>query len=132
MRLWTGRCRHRRHSISVVISTVLCLMPVSNYTSLISQSCLVERCRGSSRLVKTGSRIKTNRRCRSVVRKVKIRTLHTYTYLGEWTKGHGEKMGCVENAGVDTSARYGKGGQCRSGQFGTVLQGWKQRQHGPT
>jgi len=22
------------------------------------------------------------------------------------------KMGCVENAGVDISARYGKGGQC--------------------
>ena len=34
------------------------------------------------------------------------------------------KTGGVENAGVDTSARYGKGGQCRSGQFDTMLQGW--------
>jgi len=30
----------------------------------------------------------------------------------------------VENTGVDTSARYGKGAQCRSGQFSTMLQGW--------
>jgi len=34
-----------------------------------------------------------------------------------------QKNGGVENTGVDISARYGKGGQCRSGQFGTMLQG---------
>ena len=27
----------------------------------------------------------------------------------------------VGNAGVDLSARYGKGGQCRSGNIGTVV-----------
>jgi len=32
--------------------------------------------------------------------------------------------GGVENAGVDISARCGKGGHCRSGQCGTVWQGW--------
>ena len=34
------------------------------------------------------------------------------------------KNGGVENTGVDISAPCGKGGQCRSGQFGTMLQGW--------
>ena len=34
------------------------------------------------------------------------------------------KNGGVENTGVDISARCGKGGQCRSGQFSTMLQGW--------
>ena len=37
--------------------------------------------------------------------------------------GNAEFAG-VENTGVDISARCGKGGQCRSGQFGTMLQGW--------
>jgi len=32
------------------------------------------------------------------------------------------KIGCVENAGVDISARYGKGGHCGNGQCGTILQ----------
>ena len=31
------------------------------------------------------------------------------------------KNGGVENAGVDISARYGKGGLCRSGQCGTIV-----------
>jgi len=31
------------------------------------------------------------------------------------------KMGCVENAGVDISARYGKGGHCGNGQCGTIV-----------
>jgi len=34
------------------------------------------------------------------------------------------KNGGAENTGVDISTRCGKGGQCRSGQFGTMLQGW--------
>ena len=43
----------------------------------------------------------------------------TYEGLMEFAgvdKAARSKMGCVENAGVDTSARYGKGGQCGSGQ----------------
>jgi len=31
------------------------------------------------------------------------------------------KNGGVENAGVDISARYGKGGHCRSEQCGTIV-----------
>ena len=34
------------------------------------------------------------------------------------------KNGGVENAGVDISARYGKGGHCGSGQISTMWQGW--------
>ena len=34
------------------------------------------------------------------------------------------KNGGVENTGVDILARCGNGGQCRSGQLGTMLQGW--------
>jgi len=37
--------------------------------------------------------------------------------------GNAEFAG-VDNTGVDISARCDKGGQCRSGQFGTMLQGW--------
>ena len=42
--------------------------------------------------------------------------------MREWTTQH--DVARVENAGVDNAARCGKGGQCRSGQFGTIWQGW--------
>ena len=38
------------------------------------------------------------------------------------------KNGGVENAGVDISARYDKGGHCRSGQINTIWQGWTLRE----
>jgi len=34
----------------------------------------------------------------------------------------------VEKAGVETSARFCRGGKCRSGKIGTILQGWKMRE----
>jgi len=34
----------------------------------------------------------------------------------------------MEFVGVDKSARYGKGGHCRSGQCGTMWQGWTMRE----
>jgi len=37
--------------------------------------------------------------------------------------GNAEFAG-VDNAGVDISAQYGKGGHCGSGQISTIWQGW--------
>jgi len=42
--------------------------------------------------------------------------------MQEWTIRH-HVVG-VDNAGVDKSARCGKGGHCRSGQCGTMWQRW--------
>ena len=40
-----------------------------------------------------------------------------------------------ENAGVEISARFCRGGKCRSGKIGTILHGWKMQEwkhrHGP-
>jgi len=33
-----------------------------------------------------------------------------------------------ENAGVEISARFCRGGKCRSGNIGTILHGWKMRE----
>jgi len=42
--------------------------------------------------------------------------------MQEWTIRH--HVAGMEFVGVDKSARYGKGGHCRSGQCGTMWQGW--------
>jgi len=42
--------------------------------------------------------------------------------MQEWTIRH--HVARVDFAGVDKSARCGKGGHCRSGQCGTMWQGW--------
>jgi len=39
--------------------------------------------------------------------------------MQEWTYRH--DMARVDIAGVDKSARYGKGGHCGSGQYGTIV-----------
>ena len=39
--------------------------------------------------------------------------------MQEWTMRH--DMARVDIAGVDKSARYGKGGHCGSGQCGTIV-----------
>jgi len=39
-----------------------------------------------------------------------------------------KKNAVVENTGVDTSARFCRGGKCRSEKIGTVQQGWKMRE----
>jgi len=41
--------------------------------------------------------------------------------MQEWTNQH--HVAGVDNAGVDKSARCGKGGHCRSGQCGTIVKG---------
>ena len=46
--------------------------------------------------------------------------------MQEWTMRH--HVARVDNAGVDKSARCGKGGHCRSGQCGTTWQGWTMRE----
>jgi len=38
--------------------------------------------------------------------------------MQEWTYRH--DMARVDFAGVDNAARYGKGGLCKSGQYGTI------------
>jgi len=42
--------------------------------------------------------------------------------MQEWTYRHG--MARVDNAGMNISARCGKGGHCRNGQISTMWQGW--------
>ena len=42
--------------------------------------------------------------------------------MQDWTYRH--DMARVDIAGVDKSARYGKGGHCENGQCGTIWQGW--------
>ena len=42
--------------------------------------------------------------------------------MQEWTIRH--HVARADFAGVDKSARCGKGGHCRSGQCGTMWQGW--------
>ena len=53
--------------------------------------------------------------------------------MQEWKYRH-DSAG-VDNAGVETSARFCRGGKCRSGKIGTILQWWKMREwkhrHGP-
>ena len=46
--------------------------------------------------------------------------------MQEWTVRH--HVAGMEFAGVDKSARCGKGGHCRSGQCGTMWQGWTMRE----
>ena len=46
--------------------------------------------------------------------------------MQEWTTRH--HVAGMEFAGVDKSARCGKGGHCRSGQYGTMWQGWTMRE----
>jgi len=41
---------------------------------------------------------------------------------------HRHDFAGVENAGVEKSARFCRGGKCESGNIGTVLQGWKMRE----
>jgi len=41
--------------------------------------------------------------------------------MQEWTIRH--HVAGMEFAGVDKSARFGKGGHCRSGQCGTIVAG---------
>jgi len=41
--------------------------------------------------------------------------------MQEWTIGH--HVAGMEFAGLDKSARCGKGGRCRSGQCGTIVAG---------
>jgi len=43
--------------------------------------------------------------------------------MREWKHRH--DFAGVENAGVETSARFCRGGKCRSRKIGTILQGWK-------
>jgi len=53
--------------------------------------------------------------------------------MQEWKNRH--DFAGVENAGMETSARFCRGEKCRSGKIGTILQGWKMREwkhrHGP-
>ena len=46
--------------------------------------------------------------------------------MREWTIRH--HIAGMEFVGVDKSARYSKGGHCRSGQCGTMWQGWTMRE----
>jgi len=46
--------------------------------------------------------------------------------MQEWTIRH--HVAGMEFAGVDKSARCGKGGHWRSGQCGTMWQGWTMRE----
>jgi len=46
--------------------------------------------------------------------------------MQEWTIRH--HVAGMEFAGVDKSARCDKGGHCRSGQCGTMWQGWTMRE----
>ena len=57
----------------------------------------------------------------AVDQQVRRRNEQTMT-LHACAQGNAEFTG-VDNSGVDISVRCGKGGQCRSGQFGTMLQG---------
>jgi len=66
---------------------------------------------------------------------VAFRQLQRYSRWLKWVDGicgSGQigtvKTVWVENAGVDISARCGKGGQCRSGLISTVWQGWTMRE----
>jgi len=46
--------------------------------------------------------------------------------MREWKHRYGSAG--VENAGVEKSARFSRGGKCGSGNIGTVLQGWKMQE----
>jgi len=51
-------------------------------------------------------------------------------YVASLIPGHhgNAEFAGVDNAGIDISARYGKGGLCRSGQNSTTWQGWTLRE----
>jgi len=65
--------------------------------------------------------------CPSAVRDSGIPRTARRPLIKSDASGNAEFAG-VDNAGVDISARCGKGGLCRSGQCGTIWQGWTLRE----